>query len=97
MGVHGHVIPVLFSMKTPPYLFLAVMALGSVSLTSCAQMADGLASAMIDSVLDGDSASDFEKDATRAHLRHGDTVEEAQKAAFDDRFFMEMERGLWLE
>jgi hypothetical protein len=82
-------------MKTPPYLL--VVALASLSLSSCAQMAAGLASAMIDSALDHDSASDFEKNATRAHLRHGDTIEEAQKAAFDDRFFMEMERGQWLE
>jgi hypothetical protein len=56
-------------------------------------VAVGLADAMIDGALD----SNFEKDATRAHLRHGDTVEDAQRAAFDDRFFMEMERETWLE
>lgn len=82
-------------MKTPPRLLVVVLA--ALSLSSCAQVGSSLASAMIDSVLDGDSASDFEKNATRAHLRHGDTVEEARKAAFDDRFFMEMERNQWLE
>ena len=52
-----------------------------------------MASAAIDSIFEDDA----EEDAVRAHLRHGDTVEEARKAASDDMFFMEMERGLWLE
>jgi hypothetical protein len=82
--------PVSSPMKTPPYLLAVVLP--SLSLSSCAQVAVGLADAMIDGAL----GNDFEKDATRAHLRHGDTVEEAQ-AAFDDRFFMEMERDQWLE
>ena len=79
------------AMKTPPHLLVVVLA--SLSLSSCAQVAVGLASAMIEGAID----SDREKDAVRAHLRHGDTVEEAQRAAADDMFFMEMERGLWLE
>ncbi|RYD66513.1 MAG: hypothetical protein EOP83_04845 [Verrucomicrobiaceae bacterium] len=80
-------------MKTPPYL-LAV-AIACLSLSSCAQVASNLVSSMIDSAFDSDG--DFEKNAVRSHLRHGDTVEEAQKAAFDDRFFMEMNRDRWLE
>ena len=89
----------LTPMKTYHCPLLALVVLGSMSLTSCARMASGLASAMIDSALhlDDDSADDFEKDAFRAHLRHGDSVEDAHKAAFDDRFFMEMERGTWLD
>ena len=78
-------------MKTPPYLLVVVLA--SLSLSSCAQVASGLASAAIDSVFERDR----EKDAVRSHLRHGDSVEEARKAASDDMFFMEMEQDLWLE
>jgi hypothetical protein len=78
-------------MKTPPYLL--IVGLASLSLSSCAQVATGLASAAIDSIFE----RDVEKDAVRGHLRHGDTVEEARKAASDDMFFMEMERELWLE
>ena len=80
-------------MKTPPYLLAVVIA--CLSLSSCAQVADSLVSSMIDSAFDSDD--DFEKNAVRAHLRHGDTVEQAQKGAFEDRFFMEMERDVWLE
>jgi hypothetical protein len=78
-------------MKTPPYLL--IVGLASLSLSSCAQVGSALASAAIDSIFEDDA----EEDAVRAHLRHGDTVEEARKAASDDMFFMEMERGLWLE
>lgn len=82
-------------MKTPRYLL--VVALAALSLSSCARVGSGLLSAMIDGAFESRSDERFEKYATRAHLRHGDTVEEAQKAAFDDRFFMEMERETWLE
>ena len=75
-------------MKTSPYLLVVVLA--SMALSSCAEVAVGLASAMIDGAID----SDRDKDRVRSHLRHGDTVEEAQKAAADDRFFEEM---MWLE
>ncbi|MCW1921277.1 hypothetical protein OKA05_01855 [Luteolibacter arcticus] len=77
-------------MKISPHLLLVV--LGSMALSSCAEMAVGLASAALDSAIDRDR----EKDGVRAHLRHGDTVEEAQRAASDDRFFQEME-STWLE
>jgi hypothetical protein len=82
-------------MKTPPYLRLVGLAF--LSLSSCAQVGSALASAAIDSIFDSDGYSDTEKNAVRSHLRHGDTVDEARKAASDDMFFMEMERGLWLE
>ncbi|MEK7950464.1 hypothetical protein [Luteolibacter soli] len=84
-------------MKTPPYLLVVVLA--SLSLSSCARMASGLATAMIESALhlDDDSGEDYEKDAFRAHLRHGDSVSDAHKAASGDRMLMEMERDLWLE
>ena len=92
MGVFGHVAPVM-SPHEDSSVSLCGRARLPVSFELCPCVADSLVSAMIDGAFE----RDFEKEAIRAHLRHGDTVEEAQKAAFDDRFFMEMERGTWLE
>lgn len=75
-------------MKTPPYLLVVIVA--SLALSSCAQMAVGLASSLLEDAIDRDR----DKDRVRAHLRHGDTVEQAQKGAFEERFFEDM---MWLE
>ncbi|MCW1885914.1 hypothetical protein OKA04_14335 [Luteolibacter flavescens] len=83
-------------MKSSPYLMLlAVVACGS--LTSCAQMAEGFASAAVDSVIDGifdRDDDDFESEALRSHLRHGDSWSDARRAAKDDVLFNELSRPM---
>lgn len=78
-------------MKSPSYLVLLAVA-ACASLTGCAQLAVGVASAAFESAFDRDD--DFESGAFRSHLRHGDSWNDARRAAKDDVFFNEMSRPI---
>ena len=61
-------------MRSRPLLLLTPLL-----LTHCSVIADSL----VDSAFDRER----DKDDVRYHLRHGDTVHEAQQGAFEDQFF----------
>jgi hypothetical protein len=48
---------------------------------------------VMDSIVDSALEREQHKDDVRAHLRHGDTIREAQEGAFEDQFYREM---MWM-
>jgi hypothetical protein len=48
--------------------------------------------AVVGALVDSAFEREHDKDRVRAHLRHGDSVEQAQRGAFEDEFFEEMQR-----
>ena len=69
-------------------LKLLVLLLCPLLLSGCGAVASALVDVAIDSAFDTDS--DREKNDVRYHLRHGDSVGEAQRAAAEDQMFREL-------
>ena len=65
-----------------PLLQRTLLVLALPLLSNCGVVIDTL----VDSAFDRER----DKDDVRAHLRHGDTVREAQQGAFEDQFYREM-------
>jgi hypothetical protein len=45
---------------------------------------------IVDSLVEGAIDRDRQKDDVRAHLRHGESVRDAERGAFEDEFYREM-------
>ncbi len=63
---------------------LLLLALLPLALSGCG--------AVVGALVDSSIEREHDKDRVRSHLRHGDSVEQAQRGAFEDEFFEEMYR-----
>ena len=69
-------------------LKLLLLLLCPLLLSGCGAVASALVDVAIDNAFDTDS--NREKNDVRYHLRHGDSVGEAQRAAAEDQMFREL-------
>lgn len=75
--------------STMKSLSIAPMLLACLCISSCGPMLE----IAIASAFDGNSSSRQEKQDVRRHLRHGDSIEQARRGAFEDEFFRQA--GQW--
>jgi hypothetical protein len=69
-------------------LKLLPLLLCPLLLSGCGAVAVALVDVAIDNAFDSDSRR--EKNDVRRHLRHGDSIEEAQRGAAEDQMFRDL-------